>query len=250
MRKFGLIGFPLGHSFSEKYFSEKFQKEHIANCSYHNYQLTNLSQFPKLLSEVPDLFGLNVTIPYKSQIIRFLDYLDIEAGEIGSVNVIKIKRLNGKILLSGYNSDVTGIRDSLMPLIIPMVRNAIVLGTGGSSKAVCYVLKKLGIEITLISRKRAPGILNYSDLDAGLINKTELIINTTPLGMFPDIDGKPDLKYDLLSDKHILFDLVYNPEHTSFLRLGSEMGCKTIGGLKMLHSQAERAWQIWNDDSL
>jgi len=250
MRKFGLIGYPLGHSFSKKYFTEKFQKQNISDCFYENYPLTNLEHFQKLLSEEPYLFGLNVTIPYKSLIIKFLDILDHEAEEIGSVNVIKIKRSNGDIVLSGYNSDIIGIRDSLMPFITPQVRSAIVLGTGGSSKAVYYVLKMLGLKISLVSRKRASGILTYSDLDFGLISNTELIVNTTPLGMYPDIEGKPDINYDLLSDKHILFDLVYNPECTSFLRLGSERGCKTISGLKMLQSQADRAWQIWNDDGL
>ena len=194
--------------------------------------------------------GLNVTIPYKSEIIRFLDEIESEANEIAAVNVLKIKRLNGLIKLYGYNSDVTGIRDSLLPHINMDVRNAIVFGTGGSSRAVCYVLKKSGLNVILISRNKKPGTLTYSEINSELINKADLIINTTPLGMFPDIESKPDINYNLLNKKQILFDLVYNPERTAFLKMGEEQGCKTISGIKMLHSQAERSWEIWNDDSL
>jgi shikimate dehydrogenase len=250
MRKYGLIGYPLGHSFSKKYFTEKFQTEGISDCCYDNYPLKDLSQFPKLISENTDLYGLNVTIPYKTDIIEFLDTVDSEAMEIGAVNVLKILRYNGKVKLSGFNSDVTGIRDTLMPYISPEVRCALVLGTGGSSRSVCYVLAKLGLEVTLVSRKRSPGIIAYSDIDARLLNSTELLVNTTPLGMSPDIESKPDINYTLLSERHVLFDLVYNPEQTAFLKMGKMQGCLTIGGLKMLHSQAERSWQIWNDNNL
>ncbi|MCE5347438.1 MAG: shikimate dehydrogenase [Bacteroidales bacterium] len=250
MRKFGLIGYPLGHSFSKKYFSQKFLNEHITDCCYENYPLSNLNQFPKLIEENPELCGLNVTIPYKSEIFRFLDFIDPEADKIGAVNVLKIRRQKGKIKLYGYNSDVTGIKDTLLPYIKPDVRSAMVLGTGGASRAVCYVLDKFGLKITQISRNRKPGILCYSDINSGLINSTDLIINTTPVGMFPDIEGKPNLDYTLLDSKHILFDLVYNPERTSFLRSGEERGCTIITGLKMLHSQAERSWEIWNDINL
>jgi shikimate dehydrogenase len=250
MRKFGLIGYPLGHSFSKKYFSEKFLKEQIASCSYENYPLTNLNLLEKIIVEEPLLCGLNVTIPYKSDIIRFLDIIEPEASEIGAVNVIKIKRSDGKIKLYGYNSDVTGIRDSLLPYIKDDISNAIVLGTGGSSRAVCYVLKKLGLKVTLVSRNKKPGILAYSDINSELINKTDFIINTTPLGMYPNVESKPDIDYTLLGKKHILFDLVYNPELTAFLKMGEEKGCNIISGIKMLHSQAEAAWEIWNNDSL
>lgn len=250
MRKFGLIGYPLGHSFSKKYFAEKFLNEQITDCHYENYPLTNLNLLQKLIAEETDLCGLNVTIPYKSEIIRFLDEIEPEANEIGAVNVLKIKRLSGLIKLCGYNSDVTGIRDSLLPHFNVDVRNAIVLGTGGSSRAVCHVLKKFGLNVTRISRNKKPGILAYSDINSGLINNTDLIINTTPLGMFPNIESKPDINYSLLNKKHILFDLVYNPESTAFLKMGEEQGCITISGIKMLHSQAERAWEIWNDNSL
>jgi len=250
MRKFGLIGYPLGHSFSKKYFTEKFQAEHIIDCSYENFPLENLNGFLKLVKSDNELYGLNVTIPYKSEIIRFLDVVDPEAGEIGAVNVIKIKRSNGQFILYGYNSDVTGIRDTLLPFIGDDVTNALVLGTGGSSRAVCYVLNKFGLKVNLVSRERKPGVISYSDIDAAILDATQLIINTTPLGMFPDIAGKPDINYKELNSHHILFDLVYNPEITTFLRMGGEQGCSVISGIKMLHSQAEKAWEIWNNEYL
>jgi shikimate dehydrogenase len=250
MRKYGLIGYPLGHSFSKSYFTEKFHNEHINDCNYENYPLDNLDKLPHLIAGEPELQGLNVTIPYKSQIIRFLDQISPEARSIGAVNVIKIRRENDKVKLSGFNSDVTGIRVSLLPYIRNRKGNAIVLGTGGSSRAVMYVLKESGVNVILVSREKKPGSVSYADIDSNLINSAVLIVNTTPLGMFPDIDSKPDLNYGLLNKNHILFDLVYNPLRTSFLKMGEEMGCITISGIKMLHSQAERAWQIWNDSSL
>jgi shikimate dehydrogenase len=250
MRKFGLIGYPLGHSFSKTYFTEKFHNEHILDCSYDNFPIEDIGQIKNLISENQDLCGFNVTIPYKSEIIRFLDSLETEAKEIGAVNVVKIRRIDSHIKLSGYNSDITGIRESLSSYLGKNVKSAIVFGTGGSSKAVCYALSKFGINIIQVSRYKKPGLYTYSEISRELIDKCELIINTTPLGMYPELEGKPDFNYNLLSSKHILFDLVYNPEITAFLKIGIEKGCKTIGGLKMLHSQAERAWEIWNDDNL
>ena len=250
MRKFGLIGYPLGHSFSKKYFTEKFFSENITDCSYDNYPLKKLDEFRELVVSDDELCGLNITIPYKSEIIRFLDVIDPEAEEIGAVNVIKIRRPGGKIKLFGYNSDVTGIRDTLLPYIGDNVRNALVLGTGGSSRAVCHVLKKFGLQVDLVSRERKPGILVYSDVDSEILDNAQLIINTTPLGMFPNTESRPEINYRRLNRKHILFDLVYNPEITSFLRMGAEQGCLIISGVKMLHSQAEKAWEIWNNDSL
>jgi shikimate dehydrogenase len=249
MRKFGLIGYPLGHSFSKKYFSDKFFREHIRDCSYENYPLTTIGQLPDLIL-YENIDGLNVTIPYKSAVIKYLDKIDPEADAIGAVNVIKVKRIKDKAGLYGFNSDIAGIRDTLMPVINSEIKNALVLGTGGGSKAVCYVLKEINLHYTLISREKKYGCLTYSDLNPGIIRNTQLIVNTTPLGMYPETDGKPDLQYDLLDSKHILFDLVYNPEITSFLRMGKERGCTILSGLKMLYSQAERSWEIWNDDSL
>lgn len=248
MRKFGLIGYSLGHSFSKKYFAEKFISEQITDCLYDNYPLEDITFLPELIKRESELCGLNVTIPHKSAVMRFLDVIDDEAYEIGAVNVVKIKREGREIRLFGYNSDVTGIRVTLFPLV-KEIRSAIVLGTGGSSRAVCHVLTKAGINITLISRHKKPGILDYSEITPGLIEKSRLIINTTPLGMFPDTVSKPELNYDILDHNHILFDLVYNPELTAFLMEGKERGCTIISGLKMLHAQAERAWQIWNDET-
>jgi shikimate dehydrogenase len=250
MRKFGLIGYPLGHSFSKKYFTDKFHNENITDCYYENYPLQNLNEFNKLISDEPDLYGLNVTIPYKSEILRYLYKTEPEASEVGAVNVLKIKRERGEIRLFGYNSDVTGIRDSLAPYLDGLVRRAIVLGTGGSSRAVCHVLNKAGLSVTQISRTRKAGNLCYEDITRELIDMAGLIVNTTPLGMYPDIDSKPPIDYNILNSKQILFDLVYNPELTSFLKEGQSKGCTIIRGLKMLHSQAERSWEIWNDESL
>jgi shikimate dehydrogenase len=248
MRKFGLIGYPLGHSFSKKYFTEKFINEQIRDCSYENYPLKSLDEFRELITSDNELCGLNVTIPYKSEILRFLDNIETEAYEIGAVNVIKISREKSRLLLFGYNSDVTGIRDTLQPFISENVRNALVLGTGGSSKSVCHVLGKFGINFSLVSRIKKPGSLTYSDIDSKIIESTQLIINTTPLGMFPNTESMPDIDYKKLNRHHILFDLVYNPENTAFLRMGEEQGCLVLSGLKMLHSQAEKAWEIWNSN--
>ncbi len=250
MRKFGLIGYPLGHSFSRKYFTEKFKNERISDSSYENYPITDITQITDLLEAEPDLCGLNVTIPYKSEILRFLDSIDNEASEIGAVNVIKISRRGSSLFLSGFNSDVTGISDSLKPYFRNNLRHALVLGTGGSSRAVCYVLKKMGANIISVSREKKTDTITYQDITPGLIAQIQLIVNTTPLGMFPGIETKPDIDYSLLGKGHILFDLVYNPEITAFLKSGLKQGCTVITGLKMLHSQAEKAWQIWNDDRI
>jgi shikimate dehydrogenase len=250
MRKFGLIGYPLGHSFSGKYFTDKFHNEHITDCLYENFPLTDISQIEGLLKNEPELAGLNVTIPYKTEILKYLNYISPEASEIGAVNVVKIRGSGERAGLSGFNSDITGIRDSLSPYVNNALQTALVLGTGGSSKAVCFVLRKLGIEVVLVSRSRSKDSISYSDLDSELITKSGLIVNTTPLGMYPNVETFPDIDYSLLGKDHILFDLVYNPEITAFLRKGSEQGCSIISGLKMLQSQAEKSWEIWNDDSL
>lgn len=250
MRKYGLIGYPLGHSFSKKYFTEKFIIGHITDCSYDNYPLKSLESFIELVAGDEELCGLNITIPYKSEIIKYLDVIDIEAEEIGAVNVVKIFRTGKELSLSGFNSDITGIRESLLPYIGENTPQALVLGTGGSSRAVCYVLKKSGVNVTLVSRERKPGTILYSEITSSVIDNTRLIINTTPLGMYPDIGSRPEIDYSRLTDKHILFDLVYNPEITSFLRIGKEQGCLVISGLKMLYAQAEKAWEIWNNDEI
>jgi shikimate dehydrogenase len=248
MRKFGLIGYPLGHSFSRKYFTEKFKNERIIDSVYNNYSIEDINQLTALIEGEPDLCGLNVTIPYKSEVLRFLDSIDNEASEIGAVNVIKINRGGGRLHLSGFNSDVTGISDSLKPYFRNNLKHALVLGTGGSSRSVCFVLKKMGVKITSVSRERRAEIISYQDITPDLIAETQLIVNTTPLGMFPAVEAKPNIDYSLLGKKHTLFDLVYNPEITAFLESGLKQECTVITGLKMLHSQAERAWEIWNDE--
>lgn len=249
MRKYGLIGYPLTHSRSKHYFTEKFMKENITGCSYDNYPIDSIDSFPDLLKDNPDLCGLNVTIPYKTEIIRYVDVKAPCIDEIGAVNVLKIKRLGKSVSVFGFNSDIDGIKDSVLPFLNDSLRNALILGTGGASKAVSYTLRTLGIDVTLVSRTPKPGVLSYSDLDNRVLKNADIIVNTTPLGMFPEIESKPEIRYDLLNEKHILFDLVYNPEMTEFLKMGKERGCRLIKGLKMLHSQAERSWEIWNSPS-
>lgn len=250
MRKFGLIGYPLGHSFSKKFFTEKFLKERIPDCSYENFPIPDLRELPRLISSEHYLVGLNVTIPYKSEVIKYLNKVDGESAEINAVNVLKIKRMQSRLKLSGFNSDITGIEATLRPLIKPAIKKAIVLGTGGSSKAVCYTLKKLNLEYTLVSRNPKPGVITYRDIDKDLLKDHLLVINTTPLGMYPHTGGKPDIDFNLLTHEHVLFDLVYNPEETTFLKLGKERGAATVNGLKMLIIQAEKSWEIWNNDKL
>ena len=249
MRKFGLIGYPLGHSFSKQYFTDKFRREEL-NCVYDNYPIADIALIKDIVNSNPELCGLNVTIPYKSEIFRFLDYVDSEAQEIGAVNVIKIKRVGGKILLNGYNSDVTGIYDSLKQYLGSDIKQALILGTGGSSKAVQYTLKKAGLDVKLVSRGKKTGTLTYKELTPDILTQTRLIVNTTPLGMFPNVETLPEIDYQQLNYGHILFDLVYNPETTAFLQKGIERDCTIVSGIKMLHSQAERSWQIWNDGLL
>ena len=246
MRKFGLIGFPLGHSFSKQYFTNKFMSESIPDCSYENYELENIDLIKEIISGDHELCGLNITLPYKSDIIKYIDIIDNEAAESGAVNVLKISNIGGRRIIKGYNSDVFGFMESLAPHL-NKIENAIILGTGGSSKAVAFSLNKLGIGITKISRRSGTGFISYNDLTDEMLIKNQLIINTTPLGMFPEINQLPDLNYNCLTPGHILYDLVYNPLLTAFLKKGKERGCQTIGGLKMLHLQAERSWEIWNN---
>ncbi|MGD0340944.1 MAG: shikimate dehydrogenase [Bacteroidales bacterium] len=249
MRKFGLIGYPLGHSFSQKYFTEKFAEENIPGC-YENFPLSSLDDFPDLISANPDLCGLNVTIPYKTEILEHVDETDNIVREIGAANVLKIRRKAGKTRIIAYNSDVVGIRDSVLSFFQGAYDNALIIGTGGASKAVSFTLRNLGFRVLIVSRNKKGDMLGYDDVNAELLKNIRLIVNATPLGMFPDTEGKPDIDYNLLDERHTLFDLVYNPEFTLFLKKGKERGCKIITGIKMLYSQAERSWEIWNDDKL
>ena len=246
MRKFGLIGYPLSHSFSKKYFSEKFEKEGIADCQYELYPLEGIKELPQLLKNNPELVGLNVTIPYKQQVIPYLHELDEKAEAIGAVNTIKVE--DGK--LKGFNSDYFGFKDSLLKFYgsRELPEEALVLGTGGASKAVIAALEDLSIEYQLISRSFSNANLSYDDLKTqnSRLKTAKLIINTTPLGMSPKVEELPDLPYQHLTPDHSLYDLVYNPLKTAFMQKGIDAGCWVKNGLEMLYGQAEKAWGIWN----
>jgi shikimate dehydrogenase len=248
MKLFGLIGYPLGHSFSAGYFANKFEKEGIRNCVYQNFPIDNIQKLHSIITENPELTGLNVTIPYKEQVIQFLDEIDGEAKEIGAVNTVKIFRQNDKIKLKGFNSDVYGFQTSLQPNLKPHHKKALILGTGGASKAIKFILKKLNIAyISASIEELKEGEIRYSDIDKAMIADRLLVINATPLGTFPKVETFPDIPYEYLTDKHVLFDLVYNPEETTFMRKGRQKGAFALNGLQMLHLQAERSWAIWND---
>jgi shikimate dehydrogenase len=246
MKQLGLIGFPLSHSFSVKYFREKFIREGISDFEYRNYPIRSVQELRLLIEEGEDLIGLNVTIPHKKEVMPLLDELDQEAEEIGAVNTIRILRSSGKIHLKGYNSDAYGFRESLLPLLAAGHQNALVLGTGGASKAVTYTLENLGIAYQYVSRDPATDQLHYLDLCYAVVKKYTLIINTTPLGTYPNTATFPNIPYDLLTSGHVLYDLVYNPPETEFLRLGKQKGATVKNGHEMLILQAERSWEIWN----
>ncbi|MDQ6814339.1 MAG: shikimate dehydrogenase [Bacteroidota bacterium] len=245
MRKFGLIGFPLSHSFSPAFFTQKFEREKISNCTYESYPIDCIDKIHQLLCTNPELEGLNVTIPYKKSVIRFLNNATPAVVGTGACNCIKIN--NSK--LTGHNTDVIGFKKSLSPLLSTHHTRALILGTGGSAAAVEFVLEKLGIDFLFVSRNNADGkkVITYKQLNNKLIEDYKLIINTTPLGMFPDLNNFPDLPYQFLTSKHYLFDLVYNPAATMFLRKGAEMGAITKNGADMLIIQAEESWKIWNE---
>jgi len=245
MKIYGLIGDPLSHSFSKKYFTEKFSKENIIDCEYQNFEIKNLQKEIPELKNNPLLSGLNVTIPYKSDIIQFLDSISKECSEINACNCIKIQ--NGK--WSGFNTDVTGFEKSFVPYLQPHHKKALILGTGGSSKAVAYVLKKKGIEFLFVSRKKdiSSGVINYESISSLLMQEYSIVINTTPAGMFPNVEGYPLLPYEYVSDKHYFFDLVYNPPKTVFLSKAETMGAVINNGSDMLSIQAEESWKIWNN---
>lgn len=243
MKRFGLIGFPLTHSFSKKYFSAKFEKENISDCAYENYEIPKIEQFTSIIKNNPDLKGLNITIPYKQQVLPYLDSLDVSAEFVGAVNVIKI---GSDKKLKGYNSDYYGFLESLKRMLPENFSlKALILGTGGAAKAVEGALKTLKIEYQYVSRQK-DGILSYDQLTKEVIEDHKLIINTSPLGMFPKTDTFPDIDYSFIGQGHFLFDLVYNPEITLFMQKGIDQGAAVKNGLEMLHLQAEEAWKIWN----
>jgi shikimate dehydrogenase len=244
MKQFGLIGFPLVHSFSKKFFTEKFERENI-DAKYDLYELENISDF-NALKEKSELCGLNVTIPHKENIIQYLDELDDTAAEIGAVNVIKFIREAGTLKLKGYNSDAIGFENSLKPLLKSHHTKALILGTGGASKAIDYTLRKLGLETTFVSRTAKPGMLTYNQLNEETLNENMVIVNASPVGTFPHSDECPNIPYQYLTDKHLLFDVVYNPAETLFLKKGKEQGVEGLNGEGMLIGQAVAAWEIWN----
>lgn len=246
MDKYGLIGYPLGHSFSRGYFNEKFKAESI-DAEYVNFEIPRIDDFKEVIRENPDLCGLNVTIPYKQQVIPFLDELDKDAEKIGAVNVVKIIRLpKGKVKLVGYNSDIIGFTQSIEPLLLPIHKKALILGTGGASKAVLRGLEKLGIEARFVSReKRQPDHLTYNELTPKVMQEYTVIVNTTPLGMYPKVDACPDIPYECLTENHLLYDLLYNPDETLFMQRGKAQGAVVKNGLEMLLLQAFAGWEIW-----
>lgn len=249
MRTFGLIGYRLGHSFSKKFFSEKFARENLRDHEYVNFELDSIQEFPDLFRQNDHLYGLNCTIPYKQQIMPFLDEIDEEAAAVGAVNTVKIIREPNGLKLVGYNTDVYGFEYSLRPLLEKHHRKALILGTGGASRAVKYVLNRLNIEYLSATTKTETGEreMSYNDITPGLLQEYFLLIQSTPLGMFPNTGACPDLPYESLTSRHLLYDLVYNPEETLFLKKGLEKGATVKNGLEMLHLQAIRSWKIWNE---
>ena len=241
---FGLVGFPLGHSFSKKFFTEKFDKEDI-QAEYRTFELGDISEIRDVLSS--GVKGLNVTIPYKQSVIPYLSDLNPIAKEVGSVNTIKIANENGNIIATGYNTDIIGFENSIAPHLTSAHQSGLVLGTGGASKAVAYVLKKLGIRVTFVSRSHANRIITYGDLTADMIRSHLIIVNTTPVGMYPHVDACPDIPYDAIGEKHICFDLIYNPAETLFLKKAKRQNAITINGEAMLIGQAIASWNIWNE---
>lgn len=245
MDKYGLIGYPLGHSFSVNFFNQKFSDEGI-NAKYINFEIPTIDQIIEVVSANPGLKGLNVTIPYKERVIEFLDQLSPEARAIGAVNVIRVSNENGKIHMKGFNSDVIGFTNSIEPMLENYHKKALVLGTGGASKAICYGLKSLGLETVCVSRYERPETICYRDITPDVVQEYNVIVNCTPVGMFPHSNKCPQLPYDALNDKNILYDLIYNPDETLFMKRGAERGAQVKNGLEMLLLQAFASWEIWN----
>ena len=242
---YGLIGNPLGHSFSRSFFNDKFKNENI-NAEYLNFELPDIGDLMEVIAEYPDLRGLNVTIPYKQQVIPYMDSIDAAAESIGAINVIKIINDGSQdVTLKGFNTDCIGFAESLRPLLSEAMTSALVLGTGGASRAICYALKQLGINVNPVSRTAKEGRITYTDLTPEIMATHKLIVNTTPLGMYPDVHTCPDIPYQLLTPEHLCYDIVYNPEETEFMKRSAKYGARTKNGLEMLHRQALAAWDIW-----
>lgn len=246
MKRYGLIGKSLTHSFSPTYFREKFKNERFTDCEYRNIELNFIGDIRKQIIQNPEISGLNVTIPYKESILPFLDEMDDTAHHVGSVNTIKIVSRN-PLRLKGYNTDIVGFKDSLVPLRESHHQKALILGTGGASKAVQYVLRQLEIAYHLISRGPGKDLIRYSELTQEIIDQHQIIINTTPLGMYPNVDSAPEIPYHFICEKHLCYDLIYNPTKSVFLKKSEQQGATIKNGLEMLALQAEASWRIWND---
>lgn len=246
MDKYGLIGYPLGHSFSITYFNEKFENENI-DAIYENYEIPSIENLAEVLDSNPELKGLNVTIPYKEKVICYLDSLSPEARAIGAVNVIRVFHKGSNVILKGYNSDVIGFTKSIEPLLESYHKKALILGTGGAAKAIDYGLKSLGLETLFVSRFNKPGTVQYEKLTAGDVKEYNVIVNCTPCGMYPHSDECPHIPYDGLDSHNILYDLIYNPDETLFMKKGIEKGSLVKNGLEMLLLQAFASWDFWNN---
>ncbi|MFO8067801.1 MAG: shikimate dehydrogenase [Bacteroidales bacterium] len=247
MRKFGLVGYPLTHSWSKKYFQEKFINENINDASYELYPINSVENIFRLIFNDKSIVGLNVTIPYKEKIIPFLNEFSDEAKKTKAANTLKIEHYEDEVSIKAYNTDVFGFEESIKDVLDSGLKNVLVLGTGGASKAVVHVLNKYGTDYTLVSRlKKNSKTIIYHELNPAVISKFDMIVNTTPGGMYPNSGEKPQIPYHALGSDQILYDLVYNPEKSLFLKEGEKKGCKTFNGLKMLHLQAEKSWEIWN----
>jgi len=264
MKHYGLIGFPLSHSFSKKYFTEKFEKEGITDHRYDLFELQNLSDFPDLLRAQQDLCGLNVTVPHKIGVVHYMDWLSEEAKAIDAVNCIRITAespveaaFSGEVgikghnfRLEGFNTDVYGFEHSLKPHLTHHHKKALLLGDGGAARAVKYVLEKLEIEYQVVTRRPAPGNILFSDLTAEMMEEHLVIINTTPVGTYPKVDECPPIPYEFITNRHLLYDLIYNPEETLFLQKGKAKGAAIKNGFEMLVLQAERSWHIWQSNKV
>lgn len=246
MDKYGLIGYPLGHSFSKSYFNEKFENEGI-NAEYINFEIPTLDSLPEILASNPELKGLNVTIPYKEKVISYLDSISPEARAIGAVNVIRVDHKGNNTYLKGFNSDVIGFTKSIEPLLERFHKKALILGTGGASKAVNFGLKSLGLETVFVSRFERPGTIQYSQITPDIIQEYNVIVNCTPCGMYPHIDECPQLPYEAMTSKNILYDLLYNPDETLFMKKGAQHGATVKNGLEMLLLQAFASWEFWHN---
>lgn len=243
MRKFGLVGKNISYSFSKTYFSKKFKDEDIKDATYQNFDLKTIKDFEAIFKQNSGIAGLNVTIPYKEQIIPYLDKLNKKAKEIGAINTIKITKGEK---LKGYNTDYYGFKHSLKPFLKKHHKKALILGTGGASKAIAYALSELNIKYTYVSRTKTLENYTYDELDENIIKEYHIIINSSPVGTHPEINECPKIPYESISSQHLLFDLIYNPSETLFLKKGKLQGAKTCNGLKMLKLQAEKSWEIWN----